>query len=450
MDNLIADGRALPMYAALPAAFASIVLMVLLWKSTKGRSTRFVLFAIWLRFILSAFHPITFQPSPVGLSWNALGSVLVCTVGLMTVRRRPLFDAGLVPFYFLLLSILISGIVNIMPVQTVDMLIKYIYLAVIALNAADAMEENGPEYALGRMFIPFLIPFGFQFLSVVLGVYKMTELDNSTSYIGGFKHEAGFSLSLAGGFLVLCLRRNMHVGLKILLIGMCFAGIMLANYRTAILALAPLLGAIMILGAARSVIPQQRALVVGMFSILVITVGILFATTQEERFADIGTVMERGTELIQPVNQYSKQDRRIMSGRFVIWSGYLYGYADSKPIQHLFGRGPGSWEGLFKVYAHNTLVSSLYEMGIFGVFAMLFLWVWMLALSILARTKARAVLIAAHLSFLILNMATMPLWMIEGMIYYGLLCGATIYYWRSARAATPVRQPLTHNRPSYS
>jgi hypothetical protein len=35
-------------------------------------------------------------------------------------------------------------------------------------------------------------------------------------------------------------------------------------------------------------------------------------------------------------------------------------------------------------------------------------------------------LIAAHLSFFFLNMATMPLWQIEGLILYGLLWGFTM------------------------
>ena len=432
MDSLISEGRALPAHAALPATIVSLSLIVLLMRSTNGRSTRFVLFAIWLRFVLSAFHPVTFEPSPIGLSWNALGSVFVCAAGVLTLHKRRLSDIGMVPFYVVFAAILASGLVNHDPADTFDMIVKYLYLAVIALNVADALEENGWEYTLSRMVWPFLVPLGFQFLSVVLGVYKLTELDNSISYIGGFKHEAGFSVSLAGGLLVLCLRRNMALLPKVLLIGLCFAGIMLANYRTSIVALAPLVGAVAVIGASRSVISRQRKLVVGAFAIVVATLGLGLATTQQERFADIGTALSRGTDLIQPVAQYPEADRHIMSGRFLIWSGYLYGYAEGTPLQHVFGLGPNSWETQFKVYAHNTLVSALYELGVFGVLAMLFLWGWMLALSVLVRSPSRAVLVAAHLCFFILNMATMPLWMIEGMIFYGILCGGSIYVARTA------------------
>ncbi|WP_076072111.1 O-antigen ligase family protein [Sphingomonas montana] len=444
MDSLIAEGRALPAYAALPATAASLVMILIVLRGTNGRATRFVMFAIWLRFILSAFHPITFEQSPLGPSWNALGSLFVCGMGLLMLRPRPLFDVGLVPFYLLFLVILLSGIVNHRAPDTLDMMIKYVYLMVLALTTADAFEENGWEYTLGRLFVPFLVPFGFQALSVLLGVSKVTELDNSISYIGGFKHEAGFSVSLAGGLLLVCLRRHMKVGLKIGLVGLCFAGIVLANYRTAIVALAPLIGAAVLIGASRLVLPRQRILVVGLISIMVLMVAGVFATTNAERFADIGTVITRNTDLIQQPDQYPEADRHIMSGRPLIWSQYLYGYANGTSIQKLFGLGPNAWEGQFNVYAHNTLLSSLYELGVAGMFATAFLWAWMLALSC-ARTELRPSLIAAHVSFFILNMATMPMWMIEGMIFYGLLCGASIHAWRSSRgvsAASPAPPPL--------
>jgi hypothetical protein len=36
-------------------------------------------------------------------------------------------------------------------------------------------------------------------------------------------------------------------------------------------------------------------------------------------------------------------------------------------------------------------------------------------------------LLAAHASFLLLNMATMPHWTIEGNLLYGIICGYTFY-----------------------
>jgi Ca2+/Na+ antiporter len=63
---------------------------------------------------------------------------------------------------------------------------------------------------------------------------------------------------------------------------------------------------------------------------------------------------------------------------------------------------------------------------------MLLLWTSMAALAFKARRHDRLILVAAHLSFFLLNMATMPFWQVEGLALYGLLCGYTLF---SARAA---------------
>jgi hypothetical protein len=89
---------------------------------------------------------------------------------------------------------------------------------------------------------------------------------------------------------------------------------------------------------------------------------------------------------------------------------------------------------LFKVYPHNTLVGTAYELGLVGVLGMLLLWMTMLWAAITAKGE-RLMLIAAHASFLLLNMATMPFWQVEGLGLYGFLCGYTMY-----RAGVVVRR----------
>jgi hypothetical protein len=39
-------------------------------------------------------------------------------------------------------------------------------------------------------------------------------------------------------------------------------------------------------------------------------------------------------------------------------------------------------------------------------------------------------MLAAHLSFILLSMSTMPLWMIQGNILYGIICGYTLHLMR--------------------
>src|SRR3546814_1351832 len=89
------------------------------------------------------------------------------------------------------------------------------------------------------------------------------------------------------------------------------------------------------------------------------------------RFADVATFLSDPGSLIKPPREFTQLDRQIMSGRPLIWSEYLYAYADGTPFQLLFGFGPESWAKSFDVYPHNTLISTLYELGIIGMIAML-------------------------------------------------------------------------------
>jgi hypothetical protein len=132
--------------------------------------------------------------------------------------------------------------------------------------------------------------------------------------------------------------------------------------------------------------------------------------------------------------QMTEADREIMSGRYVIWTNYIYGWLAGGPVQRLLGFGPESWRDVFNTYAHNTFVSFLYEFGLVGTLAFLLFWAG------LFRTCARApeipvrmTLLFGAVGFLLLNFATMPMWKIEGMIYLGLLDGLAIFYAMRAR-----------------
>jgi hypothetical protein len=103
---------------------------------------------------------------------------------------------------------------------------------------------------------------------------------------------------------------------------------------------------------------------------------------------------------------------------------------------------------LFAKYAHNTLVSTLYEYGPVGVVAIIFLWATMLLMAVRVRHGPRAKLIGAHLSFITLNMATMPHWLIEGDIMYAIICGCTLHYFLrpAQKAAAPTAAPSRQSR----
>lgn len=419
-------GPSMPLYALAPTVLAVIVALLLLARRLPTPATRFLVLSVGMRPLLGSMHQITFSSSPVGLSWNALASVMVFVVGLITLRRRSLSWLIWTPLVPILLVSGLSGLLNGQVAGFASFLIKFGYMAVLATATVEAIEDIGFDQTMKSLIPPLLTPLLFQLVGLPLGVVKAGEDDGSASYIGGFNHEAGFSVQLLGTMLVICLARNMTFRLRIILLGWCSLGILLANYRTAVLAVLPLLGCTLLVESMRQFTKSQRALMGGMLVVLIGGTGLALATTQEERFADLSVVVQKGGEIIKPPEQFSIEDRHVMSGRSLIWSNYVYSWVDGSPIQHAIGYGPEAWIGRFKVYAHNTLVSALYELGIVGVACYLLLWIWFLLLALRAPVEQRIRLLAAHLSFFLVNMATMPMWLIEGMIYYGVLCGATV------------------------
>lgn len=427
MDSFNVAGGSLPIYASGPVYGLYVVLLVMLMRRTSSRAAKFVLFAVGVRLMLSGLHEFTYQSSPAGLSYNALGSVLIFGIGLLVVRWRKLSDPTLVPFYPLLAVMITSAFVNHQVPALTTALTKFGYLIVLIMAVVDAAEDEGPDKLFGKLILVFTFPFVLQVISFVLGVSKPGETDGATSWIGGFHHEGAFSLTLAAGVLAACLAQSVPLRLRMLVMFLGVAGIVLANYRTSILGVLPLIGVALLVGVPRRFVAEQRGLVLG-FMFLVAAAALSGAVLAgQERFSDLEAAAASDSVLIQPKGDFSTEQRRVMSGRPYIWSGYIYAWVNADAEQKLIGAGAETWPQTFDLYAHNTLVSSLYEIGVVGVFAVLFLWGSMLWLALLAKGWPRPELVAAHLSFFVLNQATMPMWLIEGLILYGMLCGYTIY-----------------------
>jgi len=151
------------------------------------------------------------------------------------------------------------------------------------------------------------------------------------------------------------------------------------------------------------------------------------AWVMRDKFADLNVVLSDPGSLIKPQAQYTPEEKRLLSARPWIWAGYIDAYLNGGIKNLVLGFGPNAWVGKFPVYAHNTLVGTLYEYGIAGVMAMLVLWSWMFICVLRVKHGPKGKLLAAHASFLLLNMATMPHWTIEGNLLYGIICGYTFY-----------------------
>lgn len=401
----------------------------IIWRAA-SRSERFIIFAVWGRYVLSAYHTYTYRTLAAGLSGQAVSSIGVLMLGLLTIDIRNLLQRFFAPCFVIVALIVVSGLINhdiggVMVAAT-----KYGYLLVVAVSLYEALGKGGERKVMLQLlwaFTPLLL---FQALSVALGVVKAGESDGSASYIGGYNHEAAFSVSLATCLLAACLTTTLNGMVRNAVVLACLVGIYLANYRTTILAVAPLMFTFVAWPELKQLTPDQRPFVrFGSMMIGALALGAAVLVLQS-RMADMGAAFTHFDTLIRPPEMFNPQDKRLLSGRPYIWSMFLFAYADGSDIQHIFGFGPESWDGNFITYPHNTLVAYLYELGWVGVIAILWLWASMFVEAWRIKTSARPRILAGHASFLLLNFATMPHWMIEGNIFYGILCGYTLYHKR--------------------
>lgn len=430
-------GPAFGLGVLLPVTALLLVPLVIAARRAGSMAGAFVVVALWLRYIAGAYHLYMFKPFAAGLSGNALLSIGVTGFGLLfVVRPANLALKWLLPVYALVALALVSAALNGDPAGGINAGVKYAYMTVIIVAVFQALRIDPAARFLSWAMVSFLPLLVFQALSLALHLPKGSEDGDGLVWIGGYNHEAAFSVAMMTGFLVGCFAKSAPRPIRVAFLTATFLGILLAGYRTTILAFAPLALAVFLSGLTLSVRRDQRvpmAVTAAVGGLLLVSVGVLLYSA---KFADLGAFLSDPTALIKPPRDFDHLERQVMSARPLIWSSYIYAWADGTPLQHLFGFGPESWEGLFKVYPHNTLVGTLYELGWFGVAAMLALWTVMFTAAIAARGE-RFKLLAAHFAFFLLNMATMPFWQVEGLAMYGLLCGYTIYAARTAQVPRP-------------
>ena len=435
-------GPAFGLGLLLPVTALLLVSLVVAARRAGSVAGAFVVVALWMRYTAGAYHLYMFKPLAGGLSGNALLSIGVTAFGLLfVVRPANLALKWLLPIYALVVLALFSAGLNGDAAGGVNAAVKYAYMIVIMIAVFQALRCDPEARFLNWTMVSFLPLLVFQALSLALNLPKGSEDGDGLVWIGGYNHEAAFSVAMMTGFLVGCFARSAPRAVRVAFLLATLAGILLAGYRTTILALAPLALATFLFGMTMSVRRDQR----GTMAVTATVAGVLLAAVAallyRESFTDLAAFLSDPAGLIKPPRDFDLLERQVMSGRPLIWSSYIYAWAEAPPLQHLFGLGPESWEGVFKVYPHNTLVATLYELGWFGVAAMIMLWTAMFAAAASASGE-RFKLLAAHFAFFLLNMSTMPFWQVEGLALYGLLCGYTIY---AARAAASLRPEPRHS-----
>lgn len=431
-------GPPLPNWFLLPATGIFAVATIYYIMRTRGRAARFLIFACWLRFTLSSLQAFSYDEAFAGIKWVGLGSLLIVGTSLIVLDKRRFLSRPFYPVGILCLLMLFSALMNGSIMTAIEPILRFFIFVIVAVALWQALESGGSG-VLRRLLFVFVQPLTYQLASIALNVPKSGELDGSVSYIGGYYHEELFSLIGATAFFVAIFAGRMN---KFARLGICLASLIsidLADYRTTMLGVVPLAVTALFIGMPRAFLPSQRAF--ARIAIIVAGVALIgvVAVAESDRFSDLAA-FEKPSELIKPPETFTWADRRVLSSRPYIWSEYIYAYADAPRLQKWIGFGPDAWETRMPIYAHNTLISFLYELGVLGVVAILIVWGNMVRLALLAEQRWRPLLIAGHVSFIVLNLATMAHWQVEGNILYGLLSGFTIAKARQALASKALAQ----------
>ena len=423
-------GPPLPDWFLLPATVIFAVLTLYVIMRTRGRAARFLIFACWFRFTLGSLQAFTYNPAFGGIKWVGLGSLLIVGTSLIALDKRQFFSRPFWPVGIVCLLMVFSALMNGALMSAIEPILRFFIFVIIAVALWQALESGGSS-VLRRLLFVFVQPLTYQVASIVLNVPKSGELDGSVSYIGGYYHEELFSLIAANAFFLAVFAGKLNKFARFAICVVSLFSIDLADYRTTMLGVVPLVLTAGFVGIPRAVKPSQRTFA----RVVMIVAGFALVgeivVAERDRFADLGA-LSQGTALIRPPETFTWADRRVLSSRPYIWSEYIYAYADAPRLQKWIGYGPDSWVTRMPIYAHNTVISFLYELGIFGVIAILLVWGNMIRLAFMAEPRWRPLLLAGHASFIVLNLATMAHWQVEGNILYGLLCGFTIAKARQA------------------
>lgn len=413
-----------PIYVTLPV-WGGVLLFVLVrvWYLRESCAT-FLLLATWFRYSIATFHQYTYPPVVLGLSAIALTSIVVVAVGCLVVGSRNLLLRRLIPIYFTILVVLVSAITNQRWIEGVNAIFKWLYLIVFALAAHHAMRRRGSEPIFRSLAVIFAGPVVLQWLSVAWGL-KTTSPDGTSFYIGEYQHQQSLSIILLTFLYITCFSPSLGLLESYGRLTIVAAGLALANYRTAVLAAAVPASTLAVSKLVERVVPKQRGIVVVFLAVVTVFVFVGVGTLARERFADLGTTLDKGASLIKPAEHFTTEEKRLFSGRIHLWSQYIEAFLDGDIVNILVGFGPDAWVGRFTTYAHNTFISYLYEFGLFGLVGL----VWILSSNFLTalrvRDNGRLVLVACHIGFIVLNLATMGIWTLEGAVLYALLLSQT-------------------------
>lgn len=418
------------------SAFLILIYVYTLIKLPYVRQSKLFLliYSLFLfRLILSFNHEFSFQPIIAGQSINSIFSILSVLLLGFSVSTSFFKIKAALPLYLLVITVLMSGVYSGLVVGAAIVAMKWLLLLFFVACILDLFRSHGLVNTLKPFHFVFVCLLFAQLVSLILGQGKDTESlsseSNSISYIAGYAHEGAFSMLIYMGLIIssmLLLYKECRGYYPLLF----FIGLILANYRTVILAAFIPLLFIYLSTYYHGRRSDFKAIVICFFFIFILSILTLFGESIISRFGELGTAFSLLGELMsRDYTYFTIEDKRLLSSRLYLWNMYITEYRDFNFIQQLLGKGPEAWVDYFVVYAHNNFIGALFDFGVFGLIALVYLFYnTLLNIKKIKDKKMKIVLAGLLIGFFIMSNSTMPFSAVEGIYTFSFLLAVSVFH----------------------
>lgn len=409
----------------------SVLVLVVILRELSSQSASvflksFIAF-VFCRLVLASNHELSFPPIVGSFSLISLCTILFFLYFMFILyfsnRSYKVYIQRKLLLAIIALMIL-SGLINGNLSLGIPEIIKWSLLYVLLLVLSKALIYDGLFNVIKSVRLLMMLPILLLLASFLIGEVKATENDGSASFVGGYYHEAVFSIVVFTALIVNAfyyrLIESNNILKQLVIPTVLVLLLFLVNYRTTMISAVIFFAFyLMYLFSINKTRLSKFVVPAILFAVLSVSLVSEFNQVDNEnsRFRDIGLVINKVQYLSDYPEYYSFEEKRYFSGRVYAWNRYLYEYADHGLLENVIGLGMNSWKDYFNKYAHNTFVSAIFEIGIIGLLLLLLFFFKELLTTLTYISKPDQYLVfGALISFILLNIGTMPLWQIEGIL----------------------------------
>lgn len=415
---------------AVPLAALAIVLA---WKNPLF----FLGIHISTRAILDGSSQVTYQNIAFGISIMQIYSL--CIILFLSVylafKKNEINDKlfpFIIPVALIVLSYILSGILNGNWMPVIENSIKWIYMLLFAGFIVYTLQFYKIKTVLLILLIATLPAILIQLHAIVMG-NSFVAAGGHIGYRGGFHHHNNLSFFLLA-FTTCCAYLMIYYKNLILKFFFMFSSlygiyaIYLCGYRTTLVALMITLLITLIFYFKKGNI-EKKALSIIIMPLLFILAYHYMSSDLIQRLSDIVVFVQNPYKYLDFSGHAINTG--MMSGRIYIINTMMSSFLSGTFDIYIFGYGIGHAHQLVGTYSHNEFLSSLVETGILGFsFFIYFIarYIFKIYYNYKFANLEESVIVGTGIGLLIMSLATMPFRDMRAMILFGLVLGVMHFY----------------------